>query len=171
MATRHFIPTIVVSGFPGIGKSFIATKVPYMVRDLESSDYHWKGTRGVFDKDENGNKIPMENWPHNYIRDIKELDKAKVYRNVMVSSHEMIREEMSKAGIKYTNVFPENTPEMKQYMLQRYKDRQNPQSFIADIDKNWEKYIASMENDKGSVMNIKLNKDSINMWSTWMLME
>lgn len=171
MATRHFIPTIVVSGFPGIGKSFIAIKVPYMVRDLESSDYHWKGTRGIFDKDENGNKIPMENWPYNYIRDIKELDKAKVYRNVMVSSHEMIREEMAKAGIKYTNVFPENTPEMKQYMLQRYKDRQSPQSFIDDIDKNWDKYIASMENDKGSVMNIKLNKDSINMWSTWMLME
>ena len=171
MSTRHFIPSIIVSGFPGIGKSFIALKMPYLVRDLESSLYHWQNIRGEFTLDENGNKLLMDNWPSNYIRDIKELEMSKMYRNVMVSSHENIRKEMAKAGIRYTNVFPENTPEMKAIMLQRYKNRASSQDFIDDIDKNWDKYIASMENDKGSVMNVKLNKESINLWSAWMLME
>ena len=34
MASRLYIPTKVVSGFPAIGKSFIAKKFPTMVRDL-----------------------------------------------------------------------------------------------------------------------------------------
>ena len=41
MATRHFIPTTIISGFPAIGKSFIASRFPKAVRDLDSSEYQW----------------------------------------------------------------------------------------------------------------------------------
>ena len=174
MATRHFIPTTVVSGFPAIGKSFIAKKFPIMVRDLESSDYHWLRSLSnsqIWELDESGNKIPNDNWPSNYIRDIKALEKSGMYRNVLVSSHELIRTEMAKAKIRYTNIFPENTPRMKELILERCRIRQSPPEFIENLDKNWDAYISSLENDKGSVANIKLNPESINMWTAWMLME
>ena len=66
MSSRHFIPTTIVSGFPGVGKSFIAKKFPIMVRDLDSSTFHWK-------VDDNGNKIENPSWPASYINAIKAL--------------------------------------------------------------------------------------------------
>ena len=164
MSSRHFIPTTIVSGFPGVGKSFIAKKFPTMVRDLESSDYHWK-------TDEFDNKVENPNWPAYYIKSIKALDTSGMYKNVMVSSHKMIREEMAKAGIRYTNVFPENTPEMKKIILDRYRVRGSSQEFIDNLDTHWDEYISEMENDPNSVRNIKLNPQSINVWTEWMLME
>lgn len=165
MASRHFIATTIVSGFPAIGKSFIAKKVPTMVRDLEFSDFHWKGV------DENGNKICNPQWPNNYIENIKALDKSGMYKAVCVSSHEDIRKAMSAAGIRYTNVFPENTPEMKKIILRRCRDRKSPPEFIENLDKNWDAYIESLENDPGAFAKVKLNSDTIEIWSTWMLME
>lgn len=174
MASRHFIPTTIVSGFPAIGKSFIAAQFPMMVRDLEYSDYHWKKNihdSKIWECDENGNKIPVDSWPMNYIYDIKALEKSGMYRNVMVSSHELIRTEMAKAGIRYTNLFPENTPEMKAIILDRCRLRRSPQEFIDNLDKNWDMYIKSLENDPGAVAKIKLNPDSLKLWPAWMLME
>ncbi len=173
MATRHLVPTVIVSGFPAIGKSFLAKKFPVMVRDLESSDYHWRKTPGTNDweLDENGNKIPNELWPANYIRDIKALEKSGMYRVVLVSSHELIRSEMAKAKIKYSNIFPENTPEMKKLILDRCRLRKSPSEFIDNMDKNWDKYIDSLINDKGATKNIQLNPQSLEMWSGWILME
>lgn len=172
MTSRHFIPTTVVSGFPAIGKSFIAQQFPVMVRDLESSDYHW--LKDTLTKswllDENGNKVPNLFWPTNYINDIKALERSGMYRNVMVSSHEMIRAEMAKAGIKYTNLFPENTPEMKKIIMERCRLRNSPPEFIENLDKNWDSYIESLANDKGAVAKIHLTPDSINMWQSRMLM-
>ena len=134
-----------------------------MVRDLESSDYHWT-------TDESGNKITHPKWPSNYISTIKALDTSGMYMNVMVSSHKMIREEMAKAGIKYTNVFPENTPAMKKLILDRYRARGSSPEFIKHLDEHWDEYISEMENDKGSVRNIKLNPESLSQWTAWMLM-
>lgn len=171
MASRHFISTTVVAGFPGIGKSTIASKFPQMVRDLESSDFHWLKitTTDAFTIDETG-KIVNPHWPNNYIETIKALEKSGMYLNVMVSSHKLIREEMAKAGIKYTNVFPENTPEMKKLIINRYKTRGSSPEFIENLDTHWDEYIAEMENDTGSVRNIKLTPDSLNAWTGWMLM-
>lgn len=172
MSTRHFIPTVVVSGFPAIGKSYIALKFPRLVRDLESSDYHWKknldGTRMA---DETGIKTANELWPTNYIRDIKVLAHSTMYRNVMVSSHVLIRTEMTKAGIRYTNLFPENTPEMKRLILDRCVKRKSPPEFIQNMDEHWDEYIESLANDPGATVKIQLTPDSITKWQELMLME
>lgn len=163
MASRHFIPTTIVAGFPGVGKSYIATRFPRAVRDLESSDYHWV-------VDEEGNKIENPEWPKNYIETIAALDRSGMYMNVMVSSHKMIREEMAKAGIKYTNVYPENTPEMKKLIIERYRSRGSSLEFIELLDAHWDEYIAEMENDTGSTRNLKLTPESLNIWTERMLM-
>ena len=163
MASRHFISTRIVSGFPGTGKSFIATKFPNLVRDLESSEFHWV-------TDESGNKVVNPKWPENYIEAIKALSTCGLYMNVMVSSHKLIREKMAKSGIKYTNVYPENTPEMKKLILERYKSRKSSPEFIKNLDEHWEEYITEMDNDKGSVKNIKLTPESLKNWNERMLM-
>ncbi len=164
MNSRIFIPTIVVSGFPAIGKSFIAKKLPTMARDLESSDYHW-----IINNE--GKKILNSKWPMNYISDIKALEKSGMYRNVLVSSHEEIRKTMASAGIKYTNVFPENTPQMKKIILERCRCRHNTEEFITNLDEHWNDYIDSLLNDSGAVCKVAINKESLEMWQTWMLME
>lgn len=166
MASRLYIPTKVVSGFPAIGKSFIAKKFPTMVRDLESSDYHWNK-----ELEEGNVKVVKDDWPNNYISDIKALDKSGMYKNIMVSSHELIRRKMAEAGIKYTNVFPENTPAMKKLILERCRIRHNTDEFIENLDKNWDSYIDSLLNDKGATCKVQINRESIEMWQTWMLME
>jgi hypothetical protein len=171
MSSRHFIPTTIVSGFPAIGKSFIAARFPIAARDLESSDYHWKKEpSGIWLLDSDGNKIPNDIWPTNYIQDIKALEHSGMYRVVLVSSHELIRKEMAKAGIRYTNLFPENTPEMKKIILDRCRMRQSPLEFINNMDEHWDEYIESLKSDKGAVAKIPLNPESITMWQTWMMM-
>lgn len=172
MGSRHFIPTTIVSGFPAIGKSYIAKQFPMAVRDLESSDYHWLKELGTnnWSTDDAGNKIAHPLWPSNYIRDIKALEKTGVYRNVMVSSHALIRNEMAKAGIKYTNLFPENTPEMKKIILDRCRLRQSPPEFIQNMDEHWDEYLESLMNDPGAVAKIQLDTKSIMEWPSRMLM-
>ena len=74
MAGRYMITTKVISGFPAIGKSFLASKFRTMVRDLESSDYHWmKNSNDEFILNDAGQKIPNPDWPKNYIEAIKAL--------------------------------------------------------------------------------------------------
>ena len=166
MSSRHFIPSTIVSGFPAIGKSFISKKFPTMVRDLESSDFHWKTSVDV--KEE---KIQNADWPNNYIKTISALSRSGMYRMVCVSSHETVRRLMAKEKIKYTNVFPENTPEMKKLILERCRLRKSSQEFIDNLDKNWDSYIESMSNDPGAVAKIQLTPQTIDMWPAWGLME
>lgn len=173
MASRHFIPTTIVAGFPAIGKSTIAKRFPMAVLDLESSDYHWlKGEKtGEWMLDENGNKIVNPLWPDNYIMAISALEKSGMYKNVMVSSHELVRQKMAEAGIKYTNLFPANIPKMKQIILDRCKSRNSPPEFIENLDTNWEKYIDSLKNDEHAIAKLQLTPQSITKWPELMLME
>lgn len=163
MGSRHFIPTIIVSGFPAIGKSYIAKKFPVMVRDLESSDFHW-----VINND---SKVENEKWPGNYIESIKLLSKSGMYRMVCVSGHEYIRNLMASEKIPYTNVFPENTKEMKNIILERCRLRKSSPEFIKNLDENWDSYIESMKNDPGATAIVQLTTQTIEMWSAWGLME
>jgi len=166
MSTRHYIPTTIVSGFPAIGKSYIAGKFPTMVRDLESSEYHW-----TYAGDIKNHKVVNPNWPNNYIETIAVLSRSGMYRMVCVSSHEEIRKLMKEANIKYSNVFPENTPEMRKLILERCRLRQSSPGFIVNLDANWDEYINSMKNDPGAVAKIQLTPQTIEMWSGWGLME
>jgi hypothetical protein len=143
-----------------------------MVRDLESSDFHWlKNPDGSWKLNEDGSKIINPLWPKNYINEIKALERSGMYRVVFVSSHDDIRREMAEVGIRYSNLFPTNTPEMKKIMMERYRLRQSPPEFINNLEKNWDSYINSLMNDSKSIKNVQLNPQSINMWHAWILME
>ena len=153
----------VISAMPAMGKSYFAAKFPIAFRDLESSEYHWT-------KDEDGNKIEHPDWPKNYIDAIKNLSKSGMYKAIFVSSHELIRQEMAKAKIRYANLCPVNNDDMRHIILARCIERKSPAKFITDLNDNWSDYINSMINDKGAAVVVQVDKNSLTEWANWAAM-
>ena len=154
------VPTVIVSGFAGIGKTTLAKQFPNLFRDLESSDFHWI-------IDESGEKVVNPKWPANYIEAIKNLSNSGMYQAVFVSSHELVRKEMAKAKIRYTNIYPVDTPEMKRVLMERYNRRKSPEEFITNMDEHFSDYIKSMAEDKGATGKLQLVPDALTQWGTW----
>lgn len=152
----------VISVMPAMGKTFFAAKFPVFFRDLESSDYHWTEV--------NGEKVVNPDWPKNYIDAIKNLEKSGMYKAVFVSSHELVREEMKKAGIRYANLCPVNTNSMRQEILARCVSRKNTAEFINNYNKHWEDYINSMLNDDGAVAVVQIDELNLKNWANWAAM-
>ena len=114
---------IVVSAFPGVGKTTLVTQnnSKYTICDSDSSSY-------------SKNKFPS-----NYVKDIKE--KKKLFDIILVSTHENVREEMEKQKVYYQIVHP--SIECKEEYIQRYKNRGSSDAFIKLLSDNWEKWIES----------------------------
>ena len=139
--------TFVISAFPGTGKTYLYNqykgKNSLIILDSDSSNFSWI-------KDECGNNTTTRNpdFPNNYINHIKEnIGKVDI---IFVSSHDIVRQALSDNGIKYIVVYPENN--CKDEYLERYRNRGNTEEFINMMDKNWDKFIDGMKNDKGARM-------------------
>ena len=160
------IPTVIVSGFPGIGKTTAAKLHPMLFRDLESSDYHWVTLMKSLITE---NYIFKENpqWPGNYIEAIKNLSTSGMYKSVFVSAHELVREKMREAKIRYTLIYPEDTSKMKQLIMKRIIDRGSPDYFIRAMDENYSKYVKSMSEDPGATAKLQLTPDALTKWVEW----
>jgi hypothetical protein len=122
------INTMVISAFPGCGKShYFRNNSDKIVLDSDSS---------TFDKSD---------FPRNYIQHIKEnIGKVDI---IMVSSHKEVRDELVKNGIEFTLVYPESN--IKEDYIQRYVDRGSPESFIKLLNNNWENWISELEEQTG----------------------
>ncbi len=122
------INTMVISAFPGCGKShYFRNNSDKIVLDSDSS---------TFDKSD---------FPRNYIQHIKEnIGKVDI---IMVSSHKEVRDELVKNGIEFTLVYPESN--IKEDYIQRYIDRGSPESFIKLLNNNWENWISELEEQTG----------------------
>lgn len=138
--------TIIISAFPGTGKTYFYEKYKnsdIKVLDSDSSNFSWI-------KDENGNNTTERNpdFPQNYINHIKEnIGKVDI---IFVSSHDIVRQSLYDNGIKYIVAYPDN--DCKDEYLERYRNRGNTEEFINMMNKNWDKFINSMKNDKGAYM-------------------
>jgi hypothetical protein len=125
----HYIPTIIISGFPCVGKS-VACNVFNNVLDSDSSYYSWS---------KDGIRNP--DFPNNYIEHIKRnIGRA---RWILVSSHKIVRDALDKEGLPYILVYPSR--DQKEQYLQRCRNRKNPESFIEMLDKNWDDFITDCE--------------------------
>jgi len=86
--------TLVVSGFPGVGKThYFLTESSHTIVDSDSSSYSWlrPGVRNP-------------GFPRNYIDQIKSLlGKCDV---ILVSSHKDVRDALVDQGILFTLVYP-----------------------------------------------------------------
>ena len=121
---------LVLSGFPGVGKSYVYEK------------YKFNSDRIILDSD--SSKFDKSKFPANYIEHIKEnLDKVSI---IMVSSHKEVRDALLDAGIDFIVVYPDKS--LKEDYLKRYKERGNAQAFIDLIDRMWDTWIDEIEDDK-----------------------
>lgn len=113
---------IYISGFPGVGKSFLTTKYPE-IADSDSS------------------KFAKDNFPINYI---EYITSNKVHVQ-LISSHKSVREELQKRNINYYLVYPDIT--LKEEYIKRYINRDSATDFILFIQDNWELFIKEIEEE------------------------
>jgi len=122
---------IIISGFPGIGKThFSENNKKYKISDSDSSKFSWL-EEGIRDPD----------FPNNYMEHIKEnLDK---YDIIFVSSHKTVRDALLKHKFTFTMVYPDIS--LKEEYLERYRKRGNDKWFIQMISENWDSFIKDIE--------------------------
>jgi len=84
--------TLIISAFPGCGKSFAyeALKEKIVILDSDSSDYSWT---------EKSSGVRHPDFPANYIKHIK--DNIGASDIIMVSSHAEVRTALKEAGLSY----------------------------------------------------------------------
>lgn len=122
---------IVVSGFPGVGKTRLFHAKPHLViLDSDSSKFSWV-SEGVRHPD----------FPMNYIEHIKEnMGKAHL---ILVSSHKAVRDALKESGIPYVLVYPDKGS--KDEYFQRYLERGSDEAFIRMIGSQWDNFITDLE--------------------------
>ena len=111
--------SIVIAGFPGIGKSYFKENhLDLKVLDSDSSSFSKKS-----------------DFPLNYIRTIKShLRSTDV---ILVSTHEVVREALTRFGIEHIIVAPEASASERERYVQRYRERGSSEQFISLIEDNW----------------------------------
>jgi hypothetical protein len=128
--------TLVVSAFPGTGKTWVyANQGPdQVVLDSDSSLFSW-ASPGVRSPD----------FPGNYIQHVK--DKIGQVDIIFVSSHKAVRDALVAAGIPFTLVYPEM--DLRAEYLERYRRRGSSEDFVTMIGSNWAGFITELEDQEG----------------------
>lgn len=128
---------MIISAFPGTGKTFLTKEYPELFYDSDSSKFSWLP---------NGERNP--NFINDYVNYIEEALNDIININttqhiIFISSHEDVRNELIKRGIKFTFIYPHRS--LKEHYIQRYKDRNSPDSFISLMENKWDEMIDSCE--------------------------
>lgn len=119
---------LVISGFPGVGKTYLYNSIKakgIKVSDSDSSLY-----KGQF---------PLE-----YLDHIEDLVHDSDVDVILVSSHEEVRKGLQDRGIKYILVYPDINS--KNQYIERYIDRGSSIEFITLLSNKWEEWITTIEN-------------------------
>ena len=123
-------PTVVIAGFPSIGKTTFASQRDD-VKDLESS---------LYSKKPDGSKNP--DFPGNYVNMIKWHLVNNNWKYLLVSSHEDVRKALKDDGINFFILYPEKS--RKEEFLKNFKERGNTDEFISLMEENWDTWIDEM---------------------------
>lgn len=140
--------TIIISGFPGVGKSTLFKNKDFdmlSIIDSDSSNFSWL---------EPGLRHPE--FPENYMEHIKSnIGKVDI---ILVSSHDVVRKALVKHGIPFTIVYPDK--DCKEGYIKNYIARGNDRNFIEFISKNWDSFIDDIDSiDCGLISKTKLEQD------------
>ena len=131
----------VICGFPGIGKTYLFNNQDNLGIKVADSD------SSKFSKIENdqGELVQNPDFPINYINHIIDLINGHEVNYILVSSHHDVREALSNAHIPYTVIYP--TKQMKEVYIQRYRDRESPEKFIALLEDKFDKFVDDCAHD------------------------
>jgi hypothetical protein len=125
--------TKIISGFPGIGKTYFYENNKDITLDSDSSKFSWLE-----------NKTRNPEFPVNYIAHIKE--NIGKYEYILVSTHEEIRDALEKENIKYTIIIP--NIHAKWDYIDRYEKRvtgKNDEFFISYMSEHWFKFLTDIQ--------------------------
>ncbi|OAA40684.1 hypothetical protein NOR_05772 [Metarhizium rileyi] len=124
--------SIVISGFPAVGKTWLASHGPqdYTVVDLDTANWPLE-TRGddFFDK---------------YVEMVRELAQ-KSRHIILVSSHQETRTALAKASVPYSLVYP--SAHLKDEYVRRVENRGSGE-LASRINDNWTVIIDSVQDQK-----------------------
>ncbi|AGS82033.1 putative AAA family ATPase [Pseudomonas phage PaBG] len=120
---------VIISGFPGIGKSALC---------------HLKG---LVCSDSDSSQFPKDDFPNNYIAHIREI--APKNDVTLVSSHFEVRDELEEQGFDFILVYP--TADQKDDYMLRYLNRGSPKAFLDLMYTNWDKFLESCAKQQGCV--------------------
>ena len=130
--------TIIISAFPGMGKSYAVEHLPqYKMLDLESSNYSWIKT--------NEGKVRNPSFAQNYIDHLKQLKNQGSYQVIFVSSHKIVRQALQHNKMRYYFVYPDIS--LKDEYIRRYRERGNEQDFVELLEQKWEQWISQIQHD------------------------
>ena len=114
--------TLVIAGFPGVGKSHYTAHTTLDVSDSDSSQFSWS-SMGVRNPD----------FPNNYINHIESLvGETDV---IFVSTHKEVLRALTDKGIPFVVAFPHRS--LKEAYLVRYSLRGSPSEFVSLMDRKW----------------------------------
>ena len=120
--------TLVVSAFPGCGKSHL---------------FRNKGDKKILDSD--SSTFDKSQFPENYINHIKSnIGDVDI---ILVSSHKEVRDALQNQGINFSLVYPSRV--IKDEYIQRYIDRGNDGKFVELLKNNWENWMTELEEQTG----------------------
>lgn len=133
--------SIVVAGFPGVGKSALTAKIG-VLKDVEfidsdSSLYSW------YPNAQHPNRVRHPDFPNNYVKHVKDFITRPNYV-IFVSTHSTVLDALEKAKIPVTLVYPEQKVQISEY-TERYRKRGSSEEFIQNIKTNWGAFITSLQ--------------------------
>lgn len=145
------ITALIISGFPGIGKSSVAElaaeKHNFGYCDFESTPYRFRWL-------ENGERVAESEWPGNYVDAIEKVaGPLGGYDVVMISTHKEVRDELNARGIPFIIVMPYDEL-LDEYML-RYVARGSDFSLIKQVFDNWYAWLYELNNYGAPVIHLK----------------
>ena len=130
------VDTLVVSAFPGCGKSHL---------------FRNKGDKKILDSD--SSTFDKSQFPENYINHIK--SNIGDVDMILVSSRKEVRDALQNQGINFTLVYPRK--DIKDEYIQRYIDRGNDGKFVELLKSNWDNWMNELEN-QSACNKVELNK-------------
>lgn len=153
MATKNtgMNESIIIFGFPGVGKSYAfehQEELGLELQDSDSSHFHWLYKDDEFKEpvlDENGKKVVHPAWPANYAQYIELTGREQEVNPdfIFVSTHEEVMEAILALGFISFCIYPDIN--MKDKFMQLYKDRGNDERFLKLMDEKWEEFVKGTE--------------------------
>lgn len=131
--------TIIISAFPGMGKSYSVEHLPqYKMVDFDSIVSPWIKT--------NEGRIPNPSFEQEYIEALNKLKSQGSYQIIYVTSHKLVRQALQHHKIYYYLVYPDIS--LKDQYIRRYRERGNEQDFVELLEQKWEQWINQIQHDQ-----------------------
>ena len=124
--------TIIVCGFPGVGKTLAASWAAGVVIDCDSSRFHYTS--------EGEERV---GWVKQYVDQIESLAKKGEYTVVLTSTHAQVLNELDNRGLDYIIVLPRR--DCKDEYLGRYLKRGSDFDFVEDRFWTWDTFLDQLE--------------------------